>query len=119
MVGIGGVGEGGEKQGVDLRLAQEPQFRGHLAQPGQVVVEDVVAEDETGLRCKSIEFGQGVAVDLLPGRDLEDLLTQDRTQGIDDILFVDLDIEQQTVAEQIFAGGRHLGSETFGSLGPE
>ena len=119
VVGIGGVGEGGEKQGVDLRLAQEPQVRGHLAQPGQVVVEDVVAEDETGLRCKSIEFGQGVAVDLLPGRDLEDLLTQDRTQGIDDILFVDLDIEQQAMAEQIFAGGRHLGSETFGSLGPE
>ena len=108
MVGIGGIGEGGEKQGVDFRLAQEPQVRRQQAQVGQVVDEDVVAEDETGIRRKGIEFGQGVAVDLLPGRDVEGLLTQDRTQGIDDVFFVDLDIEQQAVAEQIFAGGRHL-----------
>ena len=108
MVGIGGVGEGGEKQGVDLGFAQEPQVRRHQVQPGQVVVEDVVAEDVAGLRRKGIEFGKRATVDLLPGRDVEGLLTQDRTQGIDDVLFVDLDIEQQAVAEQIFAGGRHL-----------
>jgi hypothetical protein len=71
------------------------------------VVEDVVAEDETGIPSEDIEIGKGVAVDPPACRHLERLVPEDSADGIDNVLLVDLDVEEKGLVQQVLGRGWH------------
>jgi len=107
VIGVGGIGEWREEQRIDTRRCQDPEVGRQPAQAGQIVVEDVVAEDETGIPSEGIEIGKSVPVDPPAGWNLEGLLPADRADGIDDVLLIDFDVEEKGLEKQVLGRGWH------------
>jgi hypothetical protein len=101
VVGVGRIGEGREEQRVDTWLGEDPEVGRQLAQAGKIVVEDIVAEDETGIPAEGIEIGKGLSVNLPACLNLEGLLPEDSADGIDDVLLIDFDVEEKGLVKQV------------------
>ena len=101
VIGIGRIGEGREEQRIDLWLGEDPEVGRQPAQAGKIVVEDIVAKDETGILAEGIEIGKGAPVNLPACLNLKSLLPEDSADGIDDVLLVDLDVEEKGLVKQV------------------
>jgi hypothetical protein len=99
MVGVGRIGQGREKEGVNGRLGKKKKSWVDLFESGEIVAKNIMPEDKVGTTTKIIQFCQQRPIDSFPADALECLLSQDSAQGIDLVVFVDLNVKQKALLD--------------------
>ena len=74
VVGVGRIGKGREEEGIDSGLAEELQSGRDLLQSRDVVIEDVMAQNKSGIFGKGIKVPESIRVEFPPIRDRKRLL---------------------------------------------
>lgn len=83
------------------------KIRGNFFEPGNIVVEDIMAQHETSIPAEKVKFFKRGGTYLLSCRKLKGGVAKYRTYGIYAVFLIDLDIEKQGLLDDIVLGQRH------------
>ena len=98
MVGIFRIGQGRKIECIYGRPGQYYQRRSNIAQPGNIVPENIMAEDKGGICTKIIEFPELAVADLSAGVNQKLFTPKNSTNSVDPVLLINFNIKKQAPA---------------------